>query len=84
MLGAFKSWEAAMETALLEAGTALAERQDNNPEAWQWSEDHQIVWAHNLGRDLELKSTFDLDPIPMQGDRNTIWNLVNSHKYFGA
>ncbi len=75
MLGAFKSWEAAMETALLEAGTALAERQDNNPEAWQWSEDHQIVWAHNLGRDLELKSTFDLDPIPMQGDRNTIWNV---------
>ncbi len=74
MLGDFDSWEAAMEQALLAAAEALAERQGATPEDWRWSTDHQMIWAHNLGRDPELKPTFDLDPLPMQGDRNTVWN----------
>ena len=74
MLGEFESWEAAMERALIEAGEALTDRQGSDPESWRWAEDHKIVWAHNLGRDPELKPTFDLDPLPMQGDRNTVWN----------
>jgi penicillin amidase len=74
MLGDLGSWEAAMERALLEAADALTERQGGDPAAWRWGPDHQIVWAHNLGRDPELKSTFDLEPLPMQGDRNTVWN----------
>jgi len=74
MLGEFDSWESAMEQALLDAGDALSERQGTDPSAWRWGPDHQITWAHNLGRDPELKPTFDLDPLPMQGDRNTVWN----------
>lgn len=75
MLGDFESWEAAMERALLEAADALAERQGADPAGWRWAPDHQVVWAHNLGRDPELKPTFDLDPLPMSGDRNTVWNV---------
>ena len=74
MLGEFDSWEAAMERALLDAGDALTQRQGNDPQRWQWAADHQIEWKHNLGRDPELKPTFDLDPLPMLGDRNTVWN----------
>lgn len=63
-----------MERALLEASDALTERQGGDSEAWRWAEDHQIAWKHNLGRDPELSPTFDLDPLPMLGDRNTVWN----------
>jgi penicillin amidase len=74
MLGGFESWEAAMERALIDAADALTGRQGTDPSAWRWAPEHQIVWAHNLGRDAELKPIFDLDPLPMQGDRNTVWN----------
>ncbi|MDA0352505.1 MAG: penicillin acylase family protein [Chloroflexi bacterium] len=74
MLGAFPSWDAAMEQALVEAADALTERQGADPQAWRWAPEHQIEWSHNLGRDPELKPIFDLEPLPMQGDRNTIWN----------
>jgi len=74
MLGDFESWEAAMERALLDATEALSERQGADPAAWRWAPDHQIIWAHNLGRDPKLKPTFDLEPVPMSGDRHTVWN----------
>jgi len=75
MLGEFESWEGAMERALLEAADALGERQGDDPSSWRWGPEHQIIWAHNLGRDPELTSTFNLDPLPMSGDRNTVWNV---------
>ena len=74
MLGEFASWEAAMERAILDAADALSERQGVGPEAWRWAPEHAIVWAHNLGRDSELKPTFDLDPLPMSGDRGTVFS----------
>ena len=74
MLGEFESWEAAMERALLDAADALSQRQGDDRSAWRWGPEHQIVWTHNLGRDPELKSTFDLEPLQMDGDRNTVRN----------
>lgn len=63
-----------MERALLDAADALGERQGDDPSSWQWGPDHEIVWAHNLGRDPELKPIFDLEPLRMDGDRNTVRN----------
>jgi penicillin amidase len=74
MLGAFESWEAAMERALLNAADTLSQRQGDDRSAWRWGPEHQIVWTHNLGRDPELKSTFDLEPLQMDGGRNTVRN----------
>ena len=75
MLGEFDDRNMAIEFSLLEAYKILSEKQGDNIDTWQWGEEHKITWKHNLGRDPELQSIFDLNPIAMSGDRNTIWNV---------
>lgn len=75
MLDQFDNWDMAIEFSLLEAYKILSVKQGDNIDNWQWGEEHKITWKHNLGRDPEFRSIFDLDPIAMSGDRNTVWNV---------
>ncbi len=75
MLGQFNNWDTAIEFALLDAYKTLSQKHGTNIDDWQWGKEHKITWKHNLGRDPELQPIFDLNPIEMGGDRNTVWNV---------
>ncbi|MDP6605636.1 MAG: penicillin acylase family protein [Dehalococcoidia bacterium] len=71
MLGAFESWDAAIEDALARTAPALRERHGDDRSQWRWGDEHQMPWRHNLGRDPELADAVNLPDVPIGGDSST-------------
>ena len=73
VLGDLPSWDAAIEEALARAARVLRGKLGPDPAAWRWGAVHWMTWRHNLGRDPELASIFNLPDTPVGGDGATLW-----------
>jgi penicillin G amidase len=72
-LGAFDSWQAAIEAALASTARTLRERHGADPSRWRWGDVHWMTWRHNLGREPEQAPVFNLPNTPVGGDGATLW-----------
>lgn len=73
VLGPFSSWEEAAEAALARAATALRLKFGADSSRWRWGDAHWMTWRHNLGREADLASVFNLPNTPVGGDGATLW-----------
>ncbi|MGI8553341.1 MAG: penicillin acylase family protein [Dehalococcoidia bacterium] len=73
VLNDFPSWDAAIEQALAQAAGALQAKFGIDPSTWRWGSAHWMTWRHNLGRDPELGTIFNLPDSEVGGDGATLW-----------
>ena len=71
MLMGAASWDEAIATAMADAARAIAVRHGNDPTAWRWDAEHEVLWAHNLGRDETLAKTVNVGRFAVGGDGMT-------------
>lgn len=76
MLGAFPSWQAAIERALADAAKALREEYGEDSGGWRWGDEHRMPWRHNLGRDGALAELLNLPDVEIGGDATTVFNTA--------
>ncbi|MDA0269547.1 MAG: penicillin acylase family protein [Chloroflexi bacterium] len=71
MLMGAASWNVAIAEAMAEASRVIVERHGGDPAVWRWGAEHQVLWAHNLGRDEALAATVNLGLYEAGGDGMT-------------
>ena len=64
--------EAVMEKSLAEAARWLKEKLGPDPAGWQWGKLHQITLPHSLAIQPPLDKVFNLGPLPIGGDTDTV------------
>lgn len=71
MLMGAATWDQAIALAMAEAAHAIAETHGNDPATWRWGAEHQVLWAHNLGRDEAIAATVNVGLFEVGGDGMT-------------
>jgi len=71
MLMGAASWDEAITTAMTEAARRVVEAHGEDPSTWRWDAEHQVLWAHNLGRDETLADTVNVGRFGAGGDGMT-------------
>ncbi len=66
-----ETWDHAIERALEHAAGELKARFGEEMSAWRWDAMHAVQWRHNLGREGELASVLNPQPVPVGGDATT-------------
>jgi penicillin amidase len=61
-----------MEKSLAEAARWLKEKLGPDPAGWQWGKLHQITLPHSLAVQPPLDKVFNLGPLPIGGDTDTV------------
>ncbi|MFL5241994.1 MAG: penicillin acylase family protein [Gemmataceae bacterium] len=67
-----RSWSEEMAAALKEVIIGLRALYGNEPANWAWGYIRPLILRHPLGRKKPFDRVFNLGPIPMGGDANTI------------
>lgn len=74
-------WKASPSETLLKALVAtkdfLERELGGNQQEWQWGKLHQFIAKHALGVQDMLKGIFDVGPIPIGGDTDTLCQIAN-------
>ena len=61
-----------IERCLLQTTAVLKEKLGDDPTKWQWGHLHKHIFQHALGRVPPLDQIFNLGPLPLGGDGNTL------------
>jgi penicillin amidase len=67
-----RPWSEEMLDCLSAIVKSLQEAHGNEPANWAWGQVRPLYLRHPLGRKKPLDKVFNLGPIPMGGDANTI------------
>jgi penicillin amidase len=67
-----RSWPEEIVDALATVVRQLRTEQGNDPRRWAWGRIRPLVLRHPLGRRWPLDAIFNVGPIPLGGDANTI------------
>jgi len=67
-----RTWQQAMEEALVEAVRDLRRRLGDDMTRWQWGRLHRLLLRHPLGQVRALAPIFNRGPYPVGGDANTV------------
>lgn len=76
-----KWWKYAPNETLMKALTAtdafLKKQLGTNRQQWQWGQLHQFIAKHALATQDLLKGIFDVGPVPIGGDTDTLCQIAN-------
>ena len=61
-----------LENCLVKTTAVLRKKLGDNPADWQWGKLHQVSFQHALGRAAPFNDIFNVGPLPLGGDANTV------------